>query len=221
MIIFMLFFVSKSCTGHITIRIRSLFISTTINSFGFDNEFPPTFYHNDQPLWICSLRIDVEDLGTDKYNSVAEEIGRRVSSAAGTAAASPTATQTLGLVACGTGAGVSIFANKFPGIFAATCLSPGDALNTRSINNSNGVLKAVVGGVISGGGALRQHGFVVVIFVVKPSRGSRIPCYPAPQHKLGSEACLWKKWGLQVWSGYPGFMTWPRRMHCLKKHRAE
>ncbi|KAK3032170.1 hypothetical protein RJ639_034995 [Escallonia herrerae] len=128
---------SQDVAGHITIRIRSLFISTTINPFGFDNEFPPTFCHNHQPLWICSLRIDVEDLGTDKYYFVAEEIGRRVSSAAGTAAASPTATQTLGLVACGTGAGVSIFANKFPGVFAATCLSPGDALNTRSINNSN------------------------------------------------------------------------------------
>ncbi|KAK2978443.1 hypothetical protein RJ640_023602 [Escallonia rubra] len=87
---------------------------------------------------LRSLRIDVEDLGTDKYYSVAEEIGRRVSSAAGTATASPTATQkTLGLVACGTGVGVSIFANKFPGVFAATCLSPGDALNARSINNSN------------------------------------------------------------------------------------
>ncbi|KAK2979971.1 hypothetical protein RJ640_006779 [Escallonia rubra] len=99
----------------------------------------PKFCHNHQPLWICSLRIDVEDLGTDKYYSVAEEIGRRVSSAAGTAAASPTATQTLGLVACGTGVGISIFANKFPSVFAATCLSPGDALNARSINNSNNV----------------------------------------------------------------------------------
>ncbi|KAK2971657.1 hypothetical protein RJ640_010898 [Escallonia rubra] len=91
----------------------------------------PKFCHNHQPLWICSLRIDVEDLGTDKYYSIAEEIGRRVSSAAG----SPTATQTLGLVACGVG--VSIFANKFPGVFAATCLSAGDAFNARSINNSN------------------------------------------------------------------------------------
>ncbi|KAK3019734.1 hypothetical protein RJ639_004468 [Escallonia herrerae] len=122
--------------GHITIRIRSLFISTTINPFGFDNEFPPTFCHNHQPLWICSLRIDDEDLGTDKYYFVAEEIGRRVSFAT----ASPTATQTLSLVAYGTDAGVSIFANKFPGVFAATCLSPCNALNARSINNSNGPL---------------------------------------------------------------------------------
>ncbi|KAK3004893.1 hypothetical protein RJ639_018532 [Escallonia herrerae] len=60
-------------------------------------------------------------------------------SAAGTAATSPTATQTLSLVACGIGAGVSIFTNKFPSVFAATCLSPGDALNARSINNSNAV----------------------------------------------------------------------------------
>ncbi|MCI24648.1 DNA-damage-repair/toleration protein DRT102-like, partial [Trifolium medium] len=42
-----------------------------------------------------------------------------------------------GLVACGTGAGVSIFANKFPGVFATTCLTPSDAVNARSINNSN------------------------------------------------------------------------------------
>jgi hypothetical protein len=36
-----------------------------------------------------------------------------------------------------TGVGVSIFANKFPGVFAATCLTPEEAINARSINNSN------------------------------------------------------------------------------------
>jgi mannose-6-phosphate isomerase-like protein (cupin superfamily) len=41
------------------------------------------------------------------------------------------------LVACGTGVGVCIFANKFPGVYAATCLTPADALNARSINNCN------------------------------------------------------------------------------------
>ncbi|XP_059652674.1 DNA damage-repair/toleration protein DRT102 [Cornus florida] len=81
---------------------------------------------------LRSLNIEVEDLGTDKYYSVGEEIGRRVSSAAST-----TTTETRGLVACGTGVGVSIFANKFPGVYAATCLTAGDAQNTRSINNCN------------------------------------------------------------------------------------
>ncbi|KAL3824421.1 hypothetical protein ACJIZ3_020450 [Penstemon smallii] len=75
--------------------------------------------------------IQVEDLGTSKYYSIAEEVGRRVSQSA----AAPI--ETRGLVACGTGVGVSIFANKFPGVYAATCLTTDDALNARSINNCN------------------------------------------------------------------------------------
>ncbi|KAL6142792.1 hypothetical protein ACLB2K_061068 [Fragaria x ananassa] len=80
---------------------------------------------------LRSLNIDVEDLGTSAYYSIAAEVGRRVSSSAGAD------TETRGLVACGTGVGVAMFANKFPGVFAATRLSPTDALNARSINNSN------------------------------------------------------------------------------------
>lgn len=83
---------------------------------------------------LRALNIDVEDLGTDKYYSVGEEIGRRVSQAAAT---SDPSVETRGLVACGTGVGVSIFANKFPGVYAATCLTPGEATNARSINNCN------------------------------------------------------------------------------------
>ncbi|KAL9685261.1 hypothetical protein QQ045_022709 [Rhodiola kirilowii] len=77
---------------------------------------------------LKSLNIRVEDLGVSSYYSVAAEVGRRVS-------ANPESTR--GLVACGTGVGVSIFANKFPGVFAATCLTTGDAQNARSINNCN------------------------------------------------------------------------------------
>lgn len=76
-----------------------------------------------------TLHIEVEDLGTGPYYSVAADVGRRVSSSGGSG--------TRGLVACGTGCGVSMFANKFPGAFAATCLSVADAVNARSINNSN------------------------------------------------------------------------------------
>ncbi|KAG5626319.1 hypothetical protein H5410_011537 [Solanum commersonii] len=81
---------------------------------------------------LRALNIQVEDLGTDKYYSVGEEIGRRVSQAAD----DPTV-ETRGLVACGTGVGVAIFANKFPGVYAATCLNPDEARNARSINNCN------------------------------------------------------------------------------------
>ncbi|KAL4591284.1 hypothetical protein LXL04_004242 [Taraxacum kok-saghyz] len=81
---------------------------------------------------LQSLDIDVEDLGTDNYYSVGEKIGRIVSCAAN----SPE-TEVRGLVACGTGVGVSIFANKLPCVYTATCLTPSDAINARSINNCN------------------------------------------------------------------------------------
>ncbi|KAF9604980.1 hypothetical protein IFM89_011673 [Coptis chinensis] len=79
---------------------------------------------------LKSLNIQVEDIGTDKYYSVGEEVGRRVSAAGDD-------TDTRGLVACGTGVGVSIFANKFPGVYASTCATVDEAQNSRSINNCN------------------------------------------------------------------------------------
>ncbi|CAK9166310.1 unnamed protein product, partial [Ilex paraguariensis] len=82
---------------------------------------------------LRSLNLDVEDLGTDKYYTAGEEVGRRVSSAANT----NSSVEIRGLVACGTGVGVAMFANKFPGVYAATCLTPSDALNARSISNCN------------------------------------------------------------------------------------
>lgn len=79
------------------------------------------------------LNIEVEDIGTTKYYSAGEAVGRRVSQAAKT----DSSVETRGLVACGTGVGVAIFTNKFPGVYAATCLTPAEALNARSINNCN------------------------------------------------------------------------------------
>ncbi|XP_047341323.1 DNA damage-repair/toleration protein DRT102-like [Impatiens glandulifera] len=83
--------------------------------------------------YLRSINIDVEDLGTDSYYSVGEQVGRRVSAASTTVSD----VEIRGLVACGTGVGVSIFANKFPGVYAATCLTTGDAENSRSISNCN------------------------------------------------------------------------------------
>lgn len=82
---------------------------------------------------LRSKGIEVQDLGTDKYYSVGEEIGRRVSDAQH----NENQAEIKGLVACGTGVGVSIFANKFPGVYSVTCDSVEDAQNCRSINNSN------------------------------------------------------------------------------------
>ncbi|CAD5168516.1 unnamed protein product [Musa acuminata subsp. malaccensis] len=77
--------------------------------------------------------VEVVDLGTDKYYSIAEQVGRLVSSSA-SGGSSP---ETRGLLSCGTGVGVSMFANKFPRVYAATCSSAGDAVNARSISSCN------------------------------------------------------------------------------------
>ncbi|XP_059436053.1 DNA damage-repair/toleration protein DRT102-like [Corylus avellana] len=82
---------------------------------------------------LRSLDIDVEDLGTSSYGSIAAEVGRRVSS-------SPA--DTRGLIAYGSSVGFAIFADKFPGVFAATCLASEEALNGRSINKSNSLALA-------------------------------------------------------------------------------
>lgn len=82
---------------------------------------------------LRSLGIEVDDIGVGAYYSIGEQVGRRVAAAT----ASFDTTKTLGLVSCGTGVGVQIFANKIPGIYAAACLTVDDAVNARSINNAN------------------------------------------------------------------------------------
>eukprot|EP00262_Sarcandra_glabra_P005497 TRINITY_DN1714_c0_g1_i1.p1 TRINITY_DN1714_c0_g1~~TRINITY_DN1714_c0_g1_i1.p1 ORF type:complete len:308 (-),score=17.71 TRINITY_DN1714_c0_g1_i1:175-1098(-) len=82
---------------------------------------------------LRSLGIEVEDIGAGKYYSVGQEIGRRISALHRSASG----TETRGLLACGTGTGVSIFANKFPGVYAAKCTTVEEATNTRSVNDCN------------------------------------------------------------------------------------
>jgi RpiB/LacA/LacB family sugar-phosphate isomerase len=43
----------------------------------------------------------------------------------------------VGILMCGTGMGMSIAANKFKGIYAARCLTAEDAESCRTINNAN------------------------------------------------------------------------------------
>ncbi|KAL6615139.1 hypothetical protein ACP70R_037409 [Stipagrostis hirtigluma subsp. patula] len=77
---------------------------------------------------------EVVDLGVDKYYSAAAAVARNVSSPPSTDSEGP---EVRGVVVCGTGAGVSIFANKYPRVYATHCASPADAVNTRSINACN------------------------------------------------------------------------------------
>ncbi|XP_058742514.1 DNA damage-repair/toleration protein DRT102-like [Vicia villosa] len=82
---------------------------------------------------LRALNIEFEDLGLfSSYDIAGAEVGRLVS-----LSASYTSPQIIGLVACGTSVGVSIFANKLTNVYAATCLHPWEVVNARSINNAN------------------------------------------------------------------------------------
>lgn len=76
---------------------------------------------------------EVVDLGVDKYYSAAAAVARHVSSSD----SAQDAPEVRGVVVCGTGAGVCIFANKYPRVYATHCASTADAVNTRSINSCN------------------------------------------------------------------------------------
>lgn len=78
--------------------------------------------------------IEVEDLGLDKYYAVGEKVASEL---AREKKASPQGPLSRGLLVCGTGVGVSIFANKFGGVYAARCTSVDEAVNARSITNVN------------------------------------------------------------------------------------
>lgn len=72
-----------------------------------------------------------------------------------------------GVLICGTGMGMSIFANRFPGIRAALCHEPFSAKMSRLHNNAN-VL--VLGGRIIGEGIALE---IVKTFFETPFEGGR------------------------------------------------
>jgi ribose 5-phosphate isomerase B len=76
--------------------------------------------------------ISVEDLGTNNGNSVdypdfGERVARKVSSGEAE----------KGILSCGTGIGMSIVANKFPGVRAALVADPYMAKMAKEHNNAN------------------------------------------------------------------------------------
>jgi ribose 5-phosphate isomerase B len=103
-----------------------------------------------------------DDVGTDgeasvDYPDFAFEVGARV--ADGRAE--------LGLLVCGSGIGMSIAANKVPGVRAAVCTDPHSAALARRHNNANVLC---VGARISGPGLLES---IVEAFFDAPFEGGR------------------------------------------------
>ena len=104
--------------------------------FGYDRHLLP-----DMTVYLVQLAaygIVVTDTDPERphYLSSAERVCRRVRGR-------PDA---VGVLACKTGIGVSIAANKFGGIYAARCLSVADAELARTVNNANVLCLATASG---------------------------------------------------------------------------
>jgi ribose 5-phosphate isomerase B len=81
--------------------------------------------------YLKSLGFDIEDMGCDSkdscdYPAYGTKVAEKVSKGEG-----------RGILLCGTGIGMSIVANRYPGIRAALCLNEYMARMSRMHNNSN------------------------------------------------------------------------------------
>ncbi len=95
--------------------------------------------------------LEVQDVGTDSQTSVdypdfGEQVSRRVSSG----------NAELGVLVCGTGIGMSIVANKFPGVRAALINDEFTARMAKEHNNAN--ILVLGGRVVDTPEALRMVG---------------------------------------------------------------
>jgi ribose 5-phosphate isomerase B len=111
---------------------------------------------------LQDLGIDTEDFGTDRPVSVDyPDFGEKVSEAVSSGKADK------GILICGTGIGMSIVANKFPGIRASLCNDLFTARMSRLHNDAN-IL--VLGGRIVGPDLAAE---IVKTWVATPFEGQR------------------------------------------------
>ncbi|MGE4271772.1 MAG: ribose 5-phosphate isomerase B [Desulfitobacterium sp.] len=117
---------------------------------------------NEIRAYLENQGIEVYDCGTNSKDSVDyPKYGFLVGDAINTGKAD------LGVVVCGTGLGISIAANKVPGIRAAVCTETYSARMAREHNNAN-VLG--LGGRVTGVGLALD---IVDIFIKTPFAGGR------------------------------------------------
>ncbi|MCU0253127.1 MAG: ribose 5-phosphate isomerase B [Acidobacteria bacterium] len=112
--------------------------------------------------WLAARGHEVVDLGTHSAESVdypdfGHALARRIVSGE----------FERGLVICGTGIGVSIAANRHPGVRAARCLSEYDARMARAHNDAN-VL--ALGERVTGAGLAEA---ILETFLATPFEGGR------------------------------------------------
>jgi len=81
---------------------------------------------------LDELRVAHQDFGTNGSDPVDyPDYGAKVAEAVSTGVAE------RGILVCGSGVGMSIVANKFPGVRAALCSDPAVAITSRAHNDAN------------------------------------------------------------------------------------
>jgi len=113
--------------------------------------------------YLQGLKYAVEDCGA--FSAAAANWAEYGARAAAKVSADPE--NTVGIMVCGSGIGMSIVANKFKDVRAALCHDENDARTARSHNNAN--VLALGARVIDGEKALR----VVDVFLRTPFEGGR------------------------------------------------
>ena len=87
---------------------------------------------------LISRGMDVNDCGTDNGESVDyPDFAEKVASAVSRSDAAPRSEADQGILICGTGIGMSIVANKFPGVRAALVTDEFMAQMAKEHNNAN------------------------------------------------------------------------------------
>ena len=125
--------------------------------FGFDRHLLPEVDGYLAQLGAYGTVVTDTDPERLHYLSSAERVCRRVRGR-------PDA---VGVLACMTGIGVSIAANKFGGVYAARCLSVADAEMARTINNANVLCLAVASGAA-------RNAAIVDAFMRTPYQGRKL-----------------------------------------------
>src|SRR4029078_8330586 len=125
--------------------------------FGYDRHLLPELDAYVAALAGHGMVVTDTDPERLHYLSAAERVCRRVRER-------PDA---VGVLACMTGIGVSIAANKFGGVYAARCLSVPDAQMARTINNANVLCLAVSSGA-------ERNAAIIDAFMRTPYRGRKL-----------------------------------------------
>ena len=125
--------------------------------FGYDRHLLPELAGYVAHLSAYGIVVTGGDDEPLHYLSAAERVCRRVRGRS----------DAVGVLACKTGIGVSIAANKFGGVYAARCLSVADAEMARTINNANVLCLAV-------GAGAALNAAIVDAFMRTPYQGRKL-----------------------------------------------